>query len=213
MGLYVRQLKLGPMDNFVYLLGAEDSPRRPWWTGLGRFGGLAGGGGGRPQGDPRSPVAPPPRSRQRPRGRAGARRNPRPRPPGGRSEASAGQQREVTRSMRATSWKSVRCASARCTRRGTRPAPPAGTPGKALRRRHRVRQRLRPVRPCRRRSRADVPELEPGGGAAGRSSALSGPRLRRRARLLHRARARTESYFQKLASLTDFVAWRMRPRT
>ena len=26
MGLYVRQLKLGPMDNFVYLLGAEDSP-------------------------------------------------------------------------------------------------------------------------------------------------------------------------------------------
>jgi len=26
MGLYVRQLKLGPMDNFVYLLGAKDAP-------------------------------------------------------------------------------------------------------------------------------------------------------------------------------------------
>jgi glyoxylase-like metal-dependent hydrolase (beta-lactamase superfamily II) len=26
MGLYVRQLKLGPMDNFVYLLGPEGSP-------------------------------------------------------------------------------------------------------------------------------------------------------------------------------------------
>jgi hydroxyacylglutathione hydrolase len=25
MGLYVRQLKLGPMDNFIYLLGAEES--------------------------------------------------------------------------------------------------------------------------------------------------------------------------------------------
>jgi len=27
MGLYVRQLKLGPMENFVYLLGAEGSPQ------------------------------------------------------------------------------------------------------------------------------------------------------------------------------------------
>src|SRR5207248_3865875 len=27
MGLYVRQLKLGPMDNFVYLVGAEGAPQ------------------------------------------------------------------------------------------------------------------------------------------------------------------------------------------